>query len=602
MQRITVLSLMAFPIIGMLLYVNVLKGEFQFDDKPFIVQNDTVHDLNYIGDVFSFDKARTVGLISFALNYHFHKLDVFGYHLVNVIIHVINALLVFWLTRLLCAQVQFNAKATSNIPFFTSLLFLTHPVQTQAVSYITQRFASLATLFYLFSICSYIQARILPHFMKRGLFFGLSVFSAFLGVFTKEITFTLPIMIAIAEFYFFRKEKVPIHGNNKTFSAIMVFFMIVLTAFIIPLISSFDVSRVIFAQYESGSYWGDVITWDKYFLTQFKVLVIYLGLLFMPLNQQFDYHIRLVENIYDPMTLAGIFLLISLLMGCIVSFKRNKLVSFGLAWFLVTRMVESSVIPIPHVIFEHRLYLPTIGFFMSLITFSFDIVKKRNFLIILLIAISAFFSLLTISRNQVWRTEIALWSDNLRMTPYKERVYANLSAAYIEKAAYDEARNVLELALSRGVESPRIYLNLGATYLIEKEFDRAEIYFGKALQMSPNYILGMTNYGLLMLKQDYKEEAKDLLIRAVRTPGENLTAAYNLGKIFWEEGDFPAAISIFEQILDKYPRKSPIYYIELTEIYYEYNQPHRAQEVVGRGLVFFGQNKKLLRLQQKSNP
>lgn len=237
--------------IGLLAYANSFHASFQYDDYPVIVNNYAVYDLENLKAIWRFYPARIMGMLSFALNYHFNRADVWGYHLVNFMIHLVNAFLVWWLvtgTAYLLPKTGATFKKVDtflgksrryqSVAFFAALLFLIHPLQTQAVTYIYQRVTALATLFYLASLCFYLKARVawdterakekwyrllLPetgvHLQKKAnlkeggtfseqkiggtFYFALALAFAVCAMFTKEISITLPLMIVGYELFFF---------------------------------------------------------------------------------------------------------------------------------------------------------------------------------------------------------------------------------------------------------------------------------------------------------------------------------------------------------------------------------------------------------------
>ncbi|HAG50864.1 MAG TPA: hypothetical protein DCL42_05950, partial [Deltaproteobacteria bacterium] len=182
-----------------LIYSNTFSSPFHFDDTPNIVENYKLRDLSIFWPP---SDTRYIGSLSFALNYYFSGLNVFGYHLVNIIIHIINSILVWWLVILtfrtpVMERINTNPQLKYFIAITASLLFVSHPIQTQAVTYIVQRFASLATLFYLLSLTLYIKAKLQTiqveakdenkFFSTSTLtFYLLSLISAILAMKTKE--------------------------------------------------------------------------------------------------------------------------------------------------------------------------------------------------------------------------------------------------------------------------------------------------------------------------------------------------------------------------------------------------------------------------------
>ena len=150
-------------ITGIIAYSNSFDCSFHFDDGNVFHSSVTAGSAS-IGDWIRLFPSRPIGILTFALNYNIHKLDVWGYHLVNLIIHLTNAFLVWWLTWLtLSTPVMKDAEISRHktmVAFLTGMLFVTHPLATQSVTYIAQRFASLATLFYLLSLILFVQGKL----------------------------------------------------------------------------------------------------------------------------------------------------------------------------------------------------------------------------------------------------------------------------------------------------------------------------------------------------------------------------------------------------------------------------------------------------------
>ena len=222
---------------AVLLYAQTLNDPFHFDDAVTIVTNQAVHHLpdlsSTIRGLLEFQPSRFVTNFTFAINYFIGRLDVTGYHAVNILIHLGVAFLVWWFGELLVRltgrkegndnrstknkkkktqePVQVNAAQASPIPFLAALVFLVHPVNTEAVSYISQRSEQLAALFYLAAVCLYIQGRMLEG--NPRLFFAGAVICGLLGSFSKETAVTLPLMIMVVDLFFLQWR---IQGKHPT--------------------------------------------------------------------------------------------------------------------------------------------------------------------------------------------------------------------------------------------------------------------------------------------------------------------------------------------------------------------------------------------------
>lgn len=260
-----IFPLLAICLLGTLIYSNTFQAPFQFDDKSYIVDNLTLRNSGDIKSIWDLYPARFIGMYSFALNYYFHQLDTFGYHLINFLIHIITSVLVWWLLKLLLSTAHFKnkeiAKHKSLIAFSAAFLFLTHPIQTQAVTYITQRFSSLSALFYVLSICTYIKGRL----SKGKRFYLCSAISALLGMLTKQTVLTLPLMILLVEFTFLYQDEKTKYFKN-IFLPLLILILLFLT--VIPSLYSFRFMDILSSQGMSHSHEGDYLTGKTYLLTQ----------------------------------------------------------------------------------------------------------------------------------------------------------------------------------------------------------------------------------------------------------------------------------------------------------------------------------------------
>ena len=155
----SVLAAIVIIVLGLICYSNTFDAQFYFDDLKSIVDNLSIRDLGNLRAIWKFSPIRFITYLSFAVNYHFGELNVFGYHLVNILIHITAAYFVYLFTLYL--SILSNKQTPYWIAVFAALIFLCHPIQTQAVTYIVQRAASLATLFYMISLTCYVRARIL---------------------------------------------------------------------------------------------------------------------------------------------------------------------------------------------------------------------------------------------------------------------------------------------------------------------------------------------------------------------------------------------------------------------------------------------------------
>lgn len=515
--RLTLFLVVLFTVVGFTIYSNVLaKTIFIFDDFEYVVDNPIIQNLSLFDNM---TDPRHIGYLSFAMNYAIGGQDPFGFHLVNIVIHIVNAVLVFFLVRLLLKVLSwssFGTKADSSeregmsetadlketdiavseetgttaageaaatapqpvilrdegfgnntaVAFIAALIFLVHPIETQAVSYITQRFTSLSAFFYIVSVLSYFVSRVRLEEGQRGFKaywpYILSLSSTVLAMKTKEISFTIPVTIAVFEYLIFK---------GSIFSSRRFYYLIPFAAALVIIPVSllgpewglmdpgFGVDEVtrkdkLYDLYERAP--------DEYLFTQFRVIVTYIRLFFLPTNQLVTYDYRASHTFFEPSVILSLLLLMAVAAGGLYSWKKAgrsnseeapllRLASLGILWFFMTLSIESSAIPIKDMIFEHRMYLPSIGFFTSASVALFLLAGKipKNVSRPLKAAgiaviIAVLFSGITYTRNDIWTSEIKFWDDVVRKTGkaigYNNRGNAYLHAGMLEPALQDLTR------------------------------------------------------------------------------------------------------------------------------------------------------------------
>jgi tetratricopeptide (TPR) repeat protein len=495
------LPLALLAVVGLLTYSNTFGVPFQFDDKTYIVENPAVKDPGLLRE--GFEKAglsrnvrdtwktRSVGYLSFALNYRLNGLDPWGYHVVNLAIHITNAFLVYSLLLLSFRTPVLRRSGlrerAAPLALSAALLFLAHPVQTQAVTYITQRFASLSAMFYLLALVSYAAARLSGKIPVSALFYVLSFASAVLAMNTKEISFTLPLAAALYEFSFFEGAR----GRRALYLVPLV-----LTMLIIPLGLMRIEGPVAEALADATRTQLDIKR-GEYLLTEFRVVATYIRLLLLPVNQNLDYSYRIFRSFNNPQVLLSSAFLITLLLLTAYLYLRSRrpgeaglrLAAFGVLWFFLTLSVESSVIALQDVIFEHRLYLPSIGFFTAVVTVAYLATEGRRRLgkaVMVMLALTVLaLSAAAFERNGTWRGEISLWEDVVCKSPRKERGHYNLGNAYRKMEMPEEAAEHYRAAVALRPDFLDARFNLALVYLNTGELDEAAGEFGKVLEINP---------------------------------------------------------------------------------------------------------------------
>ncbi len=584
---------------ALLIYSNTFSSPFHFDDESKIVGNYKLKDL---ANLWPPSGLRYIGYLSFALNYYFGQLDVFGYHLVNITIHIINGLLVWWLVLLTFkTPLMEESNGFSRLKYFialvSALIFISHPVQTQAVTYIVQRFTSLATLFYLLALVLYIKGRLLNqstknisqnsdqkerniNSIKSVLYYLASVISAVLAMETKEISFTLPFIIVLYEITFFSTSNPGLRTPNLKRLYLLVPFLITLLIIPLSLLKADKPLGDIIGELREAAQETEQIPRGVYLLTQFKVIVTYIRLLFLPINQNLDYDYPIYHSLNLQVFFSLLFLL--LIFGIAVylfyvshsRYRGLRIIAFGIFWFFITLSVESSIIPIRDVINEHRLYLPSVGAvlaFVSTVFYVFDYTKlARSSLLatcLLLLVTAVPLGIAAYNRNFVWNDKAALWEDVVRKSPNKYRGYNNLGLVYYNQRRLEEAIKEYSNALKLKPDDPDVYINLGNAYAKQGRSKEAIKEYSNALKLKPDDPVAHNSLGNANANQGHLDEAIKEYTNALKLKPDYPEAHYNLGLVYYNQGHLEEAIKEYSTALKLKP-DYPDAYTNLGLVYY----------------------------------
>ena len=410
---------------------------------------------------------------------------------------------------------------------------------------------------------------------------------------TKENAFTLPFVIALYEFFFFTGQ---VRGR------IVRLMPFLLTLFIIPLtLIGIDkpVGEIIASVGPATVDSAGVSRWD-YFITQFRVVVTYIRLLFLPINQNLDYMYSLSGSFSDMRVIASLLFLFCLAGLAFYLYYRSsvtipdlRIAAFGIFWFFITLSVESSIIPLQTTIDEYRVYLPSAGFFISIITgiFLFTLRSKntniRYFTMSILIVTVLLTSYLSFARNSLWASRTSLWEDVVRKSPESVRARNNLGNAYMSQGATDKAieqyaaalklnpdfsvthNNICNAYMSRGLSDKAIehciialkinpeqvesHINLGSAYKAKGLIDKAIEHYNIALSMRPDFAGTYNNLGNAYMMKGMADKAIEYYNTNLKMDPDSAKTHNNLGNAYAEKGQPGKAIEHYNIALKLNP-------------------------------------------------
>ncbi len=490
--------LASLMLLGVLLYQTPLHNPyFCFDDRSAIVYNQAVRSVD-LQNIFNAFNTRFLPGLSFAVNYQWCGLDPRGFRLVNVLIHGANAFLVFLLLRSTLSLRKAKKEAAAVwIAVSAALLFLVHPLQTEAVNSITQRFVLMAGFFYLLTLCLFIHYRRSSQkkFLLAGLFSGLA------AMLCKEFSVTLGLMLLLYEFYFLEEC-----GGTRAARLRRILPFLALSL-IVPLLlwrtPAQAIRQASIADSRAAAASKDItraknaIGRKPYFLTELNVVRTYLRLLVLPLNQNFDYDYPITKSL-DGKTASSAALCLGLLGAAFFMRRVLPLASFGVFWFFIALSVESSLIPIGHVMAEYRLYLPLVGFVIAAASIGSNLVRHPRAVGMAAAVILLSAGAMTLERNKIWKDEFTLWDDVVRKSPHKARAYNNRGLEYYRRGQIPQAIADFNqtIALDPGFDAA--YNNRGVLRGLEGDLNGALADFNKAVALNPEYTDAFNNRRLTL--------------------------------------------------------------------------------------------------------
>ena len=552
-----ILVLIILPII---VYFNSMQGAFQFDDRN-LLNKEWIAGLKSFNESVSMKSVqnRPILLWTYAINNHLDNKHTFGFHLVNLTIHILVTVLIFIiLVRIknLISQENISGKNERSklvnhqpnqglfFPFVTSLIFALHPINTDAVAYISSRSSLLATFFYLLTIFCFTETLLPARTVKYRIISGLlTIPGIYLAVASKLIAITLPVIIVFLFLVFY----VPRYFQNyKAFfttskilwvfgcgGIILIFIAYILEALYLPKDQGFEL-------------YGNI----PYLLLQSKIIVFYyLTKFIFPFNLNVDIGFPFTEFSTDWKILFSVLLIICITL--VIIKWGNLWIKLGLAWFLLSIAPTSSIIPLNDLAVEHRMYLPmSLG--LCLITGWFISRSKKTTKLCSFIFIVIICGILVEKRNQTWANEIALWSDSVIKNPNSPRVHNNLGKAYYEAGKLKIARSHLEKSVSSIPKYAKTQFNLGnPKHFIERKSRINETTQGLNISDANNISLGVDfaepHFNLASVYLDLKQlnSAEDQYRAALKLKPDYFSAELGLGSVKNMKKEYDLAIGHF---------------------------------------------------------
>jgi len=536
-------------------YANSFTAPFIFDDQNWIVHYRQLENLPE--DLRKLRVAnRPLIHLSVALNYALAGLDVRGYHLLNLAVHIMAGLTLFGIVRW-TVQIWNQRRAqdlpATSISFAVALLWLVHPLHTGSVTYLIQRCESMMGMFFL--LCLYCVIR--GSQARRGRpWYVASVVACVLGLGCKEVMVTAPPVVLLYDRVFLCDSWREVFRRRGWVHGLLWGAVLVFVAILLPKILGGAGGTVGFAY--------QALSPLEYLRSQPGVILHYLRLAFWPRSLCLDYlwpPATLPAEIYPPAAV-----IVGLLIGSLVALRYRPWLGFlGLAFFLILAPT-SSMMPIADLAFEHRMYLPLASVVVLLVLALYSVTRRflrdpagrRLAQVGTLVVAATALAALTCERNADYGDPVRIWSKVLEISPHNWRAHSALAEAYRQRGDVERERHHYEQALAAKPDHERLHVSMAACLARADDLDGAEFHYRRAVELKPDYVQALLDGASLFQRRQKWDQAMQAYRRVLQVRPDHADAQRNLAFVLWRTGRIREAVPAYRRLLELRPEMAGI--------------------------------------------
>ena len=544
--RIPLLFLTAVIIASSGVYVNTLRNGFVYDDIPQIVQNPWIRDVRFLPEIFSTNVWGFQGIstnyyrpflhVIYLLSYQLFGLAPWGFHLVNIVLHVGVTLLVFLLSsRLFQAASPRAASASPILPFIAAMLFAVHPIHTEAVAWAGGVTDLSFTLFFLLALYLYILSAD-RGVRQKGLYL-LSVACFFFATLCKEPALTFPIILAAYDYAFSREALRPL-DYLKRYSP----YLGVAAVYFILRVNALGGFAPVSRHSELSAY--------EYLINALSLFRQYLGKLLLPTHLNVYHVFSPISSILQPNGLLSLAATAVFAIAILLALKKSRPVFFALALVLVP-LLPALYIPGAgeNTFAERYLYLPSFGFVLFIAFLADQVVRYMSRWSVPLAAafalVAVLYALGTVQRNAVWKDDERLWRDVVEKSPASAVSHYNLACILSSRGQNDEAIREFRTAI-RLQPAATAYKRLGVAYQAKGLIGEAIEQYQLAIRLQPGDSDAHALLAAAYADSGSLDKAIEHFRIVVQLRPDSANARYDLGRAYLEKGRPAEAIPHLE--------------------------------------------------------
>lgn len=528
-------SLSLILLITFICYLPSLRNNFtNLDDKQYLIDNPAIKAISAenLKTIFSeqfVGNYQPLTMLSYMIEYNFYGLKPFGYHLTNIFFHLLNTLLVFFITQKLTERLVDNSDTVGVIAFSSALLFGIHPLHVESVAWVAERKDVLYSFFFLWALYLYAKGSTAttegnPHsWISRGIL----LFLFLLSLLSKAQAVVFPVILFVIDFLLKRKF------NKKSILEKAPFFLLAIVFGLLAIKVQSNAGAMQTFQY---------FPFYERILFSCYALLMYFYKIILPINLSCFYP---YPETGDKINTVWVYLSPVVLLAAAgfvwKSFRKERVVLFGLAFFLITIVLVLQLLPVGDALYADRYtYMPSFGIFFIAAYYIAPYLRNKT-VIILSGAYLLFFGYLTFQHTKVWRNSLTLYTDSI----------------------------------NKGYKAAILYNNRGAILFDSLRYEEALTDFNALVALKPRYPNGWKNKAVIHRQLKQYDEAIKSFSEEIKNNSADYHNYLDRGSIYLLQNNFEGAINDFSKVIDLMPSSGEGYYAR-SEAYGKSNRLNEA--------------------------